>query len=85
MSKLTEQDQANINRISELLAELKPLLYGVSHLIDQDCCNPYAPIAPVEPNTIAQTEQDNGCVTGCGQDACSNGCQHWLLLDLWLE
>jgi hypothetical protein len=47
MSKLNEQDQAKLNRISELLAELKPLMYGVSHLIDQDCYNPYAPIAPV--------------------------------------
>lgn len=53
---MTEQDQAHLTRISDLLAELKPLIYGVSHLIDQDCYNPYAPIAPVEPNTIAQTE-----------------------------
>lgn len=47
-NELTQQDKATIKRISELLAELKPLIYGVSHLIDQDCYNPYAPIAPVE-------------------------------------
>ena len=39
---LTEQEQANLNRISELLAELKPLVENAEKLLAQ--------------NTIAQTE-----------------------------
>lgn len=39
---LTEQDQANLNRISELLAELKPLVENAEKLLAK--------------NTIAQTE-----------------------------
>lgn len=42
MSKLTEQEQANLNRISELLAELKPLVENAEKLLAK--------------NTIAQTE-----------------------------
>ena len=40
--ELTPEDNKTIEKIGELLTELKPLLYGLSHLISQDCYNPYA-------------------------------------------
>ncbi len=46
---LSETDKEKINRINDLLLELKPLLYDLKDVVNNDCYVPYNPFYNIKP------------------------------------